>query len=362
MSLNVFKKKSYVGIDIGHKTIQLVQIDRSGGGWRVGRAFTVATPTDSVSDSVVVDVDAVAMAIKGGLREGRFHASSAVTSVSGGSVIVRLIRDIPKMTEDMLRKSIKYEAGRYVPSSVEDSYIEFEILGDSPEGTMDVLIVAAPREVVESRIKAIEKAGLDVDVVDVESFAAYRSLVESNTGSVMAQMTLALVDIGAAMSTVSVVSQGKFVMTRTIQQGSHSWTEALQTYFKLEEADAESGKAQLDLTPLIGDTVLDNQPLRVLQPHVDDLIREIRRSLNYYQGQQTESGSTNPVTHLLLCGGGAKLKGLAQYVGHKLGIEVVAMSIFDNAAVLPSGDMNPEDGIELSVAAGLAMRSFAKSA
>ncbi len=362
MSLNIFKKKSYVGIDIGHKTIQLVQIDKAGGGWRVGRAFTVATPPESVSDSVVVDIEAVAMAIKTGLREARINASTSVTSVSGGSVIVRLIRDMPKMTEEMLRKSIKYEAGRYVPSSVEDSYIEFEILGDSADGTMDVLIVAAPREVVESRIKAIEKAGLEVEVVDVESFAAYRSLVESNSASVLSQMTVALVDIGAAMTTVSVVSQGKFVMTRTIQQGSQAWTEALQTYFKLEEANAEAGKAQLDLTPLVEDAVLDNQPLRVLQPHVDDLIREVRRSLNYYQSQQNESGAAHPVTHLLLCGGGAKMKGLAPYFGHKLGIEVVAMSIFDNATVLPTGELNAEDGIELSVATGLAMRSFSKSA
>ena len=358
----MFNKKSFVGIDIGHKTIQLVQLDKSGGGWKINRSVTVKTPTESVVESVVVDIDAVGLTIKGALREAKINASSAITAVSGGAVIIRLIKDLPKMTEDMLRKSIKYEAGRYVPSSVEDSYIEFEILNESPEGMMDVLIVAAPREIVESRIKAIEKAGLEVDVVDVEPFASYRSLVESNDGSIMGQMTMAMVDIGAQLTTVSVVSQGKFAMTRTIPQGGQAWTDTLMSHFKLEDPDAEAGKAQLDLTPLTTDAVLDNQPLRVLQPEVDDLIREIRRSLNYYQSQQTEAGATNPVTHLVLSGGAAKLKGLAPYFSHKLGIEVEAMGVYDNTKILCDGEANADSGMELTVAAGLAMRSVGKAA
>lgn len=358
----MFSKKSYVGIDIGHKTIQLLQLDKAGGGWKVSKCATIATPSESVSESAVIDPDAVGLTIKQAMREAKISASSAVVAVSGGSVIVRLIKDLPQMTDELLRKSIKYEAGRYVPSSVEDSYIEFEILNQNDAGTMDVLIVAAPREVVESRIRAVQRAGLDVEVVDVESFAAYRALVESDDTSIMSQMTIAMVDVGAAMTTVSVVSQGKFVMTRTIPQGGQTFTDALKDYFKLEDADAESGKAQLDLSILTKDVVLDNQPLRVLQPHVDDLIREVRRSLNYYQSQQTESGTTNPVTHLVLCGGGAKLQGMAEYFSHKLGIEVAAMGVFDNTKFMANGETTATNGMELAVAAGLAMRSSGKAA
>ena len=71
-----------------------------------------------------------------------------------------------------LRKSIKFEAGRYVPNSPEDSYIEFEILGQADEDNMSVLIVASPREIVESRVRACELAGIEVEIVDVEAFAA----------------------------------------------------------------------------------------------------------------------------------------------------------------------------------------------
>lgn len=361
MSLSLFKKKNFVGVDIGHKSIKLVQCEKSPAGIKVTKVGVVPTPPDTMKDSVVIDPDVVGIALRGALREFKINASSAVVGVSGGSVIVRTVH-VPKMTELMLRKSIKYEAGRYVPSSIEDSFIEFEILGDVDEETMDVLIVAAPRDIVESRMKALDKAGLDTEVVDVEAFAMYRSLVESDDTSILHQMTLALVDIGSTTTTVSVVNRGAFTMTRTIPQAGQTWTDALKNYFKLSDQDAESGKAQLDLAMLIQDNVTDNQPLRVLQPHVDDLIREIRRSLNYYQSQQTEGGSQNPVTHLLVSGGGAKIAGLGDYLAHKLGIQVVTTGVFDNPKFSYAGAEPIGNGLDIAVASGLAMRALTKAA
>lgn len=361
MQLNPFKKPSFVGVDIGHKTITLVQIDKVGNsGWKITRAGSVPTPTDSIKDGVVAEPDVVGIAIKQGLKDLRISASAAIVGVSGGSVIVRTVR-VPQMNELMLRKSIKYEAGRYVPSSIEDSFIEFEIMGEAPDNQMDVLIVAAPREIVLSRVQALERAGLEVDVVDVEAFAMYRSLVESDETSILHQMTMAMVDIGSTTTTVSVVSKGTFAMTRTIPQAGQTWTDALKAYFKLTDEQAETGKAQLNLAPLTTDQVLDNQPLRVLQPHVDDLIREIRRSLNYFQAQQTESGQQNPVTHLVVSGGGAKLAGLGEYLSHKLGIQVFCIGVLDNPKFTYLGTEEVGNGIDLAVASGLAMRAFAKA-
>lgn len=361
MSLNPFKKKSYVGIDIGHKTIKLVQAEKASVGWKITRTAVVPTPKDTVAESIINDPEMVGLTIKQALREHRFSAGAAVTSVSGGSVIVRLVRDMPKMNEATLRKSIKFEAGRYVPSSVEDSFIEFEILGESEEGQMNVLIAAAPREMVQSRVDAIAHAGLETDVVDVEAFAAYRALVETDEQSVLSDMTLALIDVGSSTTTVSVINRGTFVMTRTIMQAGQTWTDALQNYFKLSDEDAEAGKAQLDLSPLVGTTMLENQPLRVLQPHVDDLIREIRRSLNYYQSQQTDGQTVAPVSHLLVSGGGAKLHGLGDYLAHKLGLEVVCAGVFSNPHFIYAGQGDPGVGMELSVASGLALRPLMKA-
>lgn len=361
MSLSLFRKKAYIGLDLGYHSIKAVQIERTGTGWKLSRVVSVPTPSDSIKDHVVIDHEAVADAIKLALRVGKLHATSAIIGVAGGSVIVRNVR-IPRMAEATLRKSIKFEAGRYVPSSVEDSFIEFEILGDAAENQMDVLIVASPREIVESRVQACEKAGLEVEVVDIDAFAMYRALIEANETSEFDEHTVAMVDIGATTTNVSVVSKGVFAMTRSIPHAGQTWTDALKTYFKLNDEDAEMGKAQLDLNSLIDEgKVIENPPLRVLQPHVDDLIREIRRSLNYYQSQQTDSGTPNPVTHLIVSGGGAKIRGLREYFAHKLSMDVACVSVLDNPRFVYAGTDEPGNGLELSVASGLAMRAFSKA-
>ncbi|MFM9874417.1 MAG: type IV pilus biogenesis protein PilM [Fimbriimonadaceae bacterium] len=361
MSLNPFKKRNFVGIDIGHKQIKMVEVEKSGQSWKVTRQVAIPTPSDSIKDGIVIDSDVVGIAIKTAIRENKITASTAVIGVSGASVIVRTIK-MAKMTPQMLRKSIKYEAGHYVPSSIEDSYIEFEIIGDADDDQMEVLIVAVPRELVESKKRAVERADLEVDIVDVEAFAIYRSLLESDESSVLNSMTVALVDIGAAATTVSVVAEGKFVMTRTIVAAGQVMTDALKSYFQLNDEQAETGKAQLDFTPLVANPMTDNPPLKVVQSHVDDLAREIRRSLGYFQSQQAESSRSNPVTHIVLTGGGAKLLGLGEYMANKLGAEVITTGVFDNPRFIPIGDFAPGKGLEWSVATGLAMRAYMKAA
>jgi type IV pilus assembly protein PilM len=265
---------------------------------------------------------------------------------------------MPLMTEATLRKSIKFEAGRYVPTSVEDSFIEFEIIGPHDDGQMDVLMVAAPKDIVSSRVAACEAAGLEVDSVDVEVFAAYRSLIEADADSPWFDKTIGLVDIGASKTNICVIRNGVFTMTRSIPQGGDVLTDALKSYFKLSDEEAESGKSQLDLNDLIHDEKpQENPPLRVIQPHVDDLVREIRRSLNYYQSQQTEENQSKQIDALVITGGGAKLGGLDTYAGAKLKLPTQRLGIRHSTSFAHAGHEETGEGTELSVVCGLAMRS-----
>lgn len=360
--MSLLANKAYVGLDLGHHTIKLVQLDKTHSGWKITRAATAPTPPDSIKDGVVVDTGLMAGAIKSLLKEAHVTTSSVHIAVAGGSVVVRTVR-IPNMPESTLRKSIKFEASRYVPTNVADSYIEFEILGPSEdESQMDVLVVAAPREVVESRVKACEAAGLDVESVDVEPFATYRALVETDEANGWVAGTLALVDVGASTTNMSVIHEGAFAMTRSIPTGGQTLTEALKGYFKLSDDDAESGKRQLNVSELIDENKpKENPPLRVLQPHLDDLVRELRRSLNYFQSQQGDGVPSTPVTRLIITGGGAKLPGLAEYVSAKLSVPVFAAGVLGNPRFSHSGP-SEESGLDLAVASGLAMRSFAQAA
>jgi type IV pilus assembly protein PilM len=361
--MSLFAKKSYVGLDLGHHAIKAVQLERSGSGFKVVRYAVVPTPQDALKDGVVIDPAVMGEAIKEALKEAHITATSALIAAAGGSVFVRPV-PFPRMSETALRKSIKYEASRYVPGSVEDSYVEFEILPSGDEARMSVLLVAAPRDIVSSRIRACEEAGLEVEVVDIEMFAMYRSLIESLPvkGQDDEAGPMALVDVGANTTNMSVVDKGVFVMTRSIPQGGRALTDALKNQFKLSEEDAEAGKAQLNVRELLDeDSPRENAPLRVIQTHLDDLVREVRRSLNYFQSQQAEAGETKSVERVLLSGGGANLSGLTEYVSNRLGLPVFSPGVFDNPRI-EQGVAPEGPGHDLAVASGLALRAFPNAA
>jgi type IV pilus assembly protein PilM len=267
------------------------------------------------------------------------------------------------MTEAVLRKSLRLEASRFIPGSPADSFIECEILGPLDEGRMNVLVVAASKEAVESRIAVCEAVGLTVEVVDIEAFAMYRALIESDPTIPTDDDTIALIDIGSAMTNVSVIQRGHFVVNRSVPHGGKLLTDALKSYFKLETEDAEDGKSQLDARELLNPVPdKENPPLRIVQPHLDDLVREVRRSLNYYQSQQAE-GATGPqrVNRIVLAGGGAKLIGLAEYMEEKLGLPLTCAGIYSGTKFRPLGE-SEDSGLDLAVATGLAMHGTIRRA
>lgn len=355
-------KKSFVGVDFGHHTIKAAFAERSAQGWKITKAGWVPTPPDCIKEGILINPEPVAAALKALLRHTGIQAKNAVLSVQGSTVVVRTVR-MPKMSESVLRKSIRFEAGRYVPTSVEEAFIEFEILGDAEDGQMDVLIVAAPKDFVESRVVAAQMAGLEVDTVDVSPFAAYRSLVETDDSKAWDLETFALIDLGSGANTVSVISEGQFAMTRTITNGhGAALTEALRTFFDLSIEDAEAGKTALDVKELLDEEPQENPPLRVLHPYLDELVREIRRSLNYYESQSVDGQAPKPIKSIVLTGGGAKLTGIGDYLANKLGLPVTTMGAFENPRVI---NQTPHDfgaGHEFSVVAGLAMRPTMKAA
>jgi type IV pilus assembly protein PilM len=357
--MGLFTKKSYVGVDLGTHALKAVQVEKSGNMWRLSHAAVAKTPPDCIRDGVVTDQESLATAIKQLLKNGGISATSAHIAAAGAAVFVRVV-PFPKMPEAVLRKSIKYEASRYVPGSVDDSYIEFEIVGPINETQMNVLIVAAPKDIVESRIKACEAAGLEVESVDIEVFASYRSLIETSPNYDISESTIALVDIGASNTSVSVINKGVFSMNRAIPNGGRALTDELKKRFGLEDDDAEEGKAQLDVRGFLGSGD-ETPPLKVIQSQLEEMVREIRRSMNYFQSQQAESGEGSTVDKLVLTGGGSKLTGLAEYLAQKLSMPVENPGVFSNSRILPPGaDFGL--GEDLAVASGLALRSYGKVA
>ncbi len=355
--------RASVGVDIGHSMIKIVQVDRSGEGWKITKVGTALTPPDVMRDGNVTNPEEVGAAIKLAMKEGHIHSGHAVIAAAGGATFVRTV-PFPKMSPNMLRDSVKFEAGRYVPGSVEESYVEAEIVGPLSDTQMNVLLASAPKDLVAGRIAACKEAGLHVDIVDLETFAAYRTLVETDPSRNAGEESYMFLNIGASSTSVTVIDKGIFVMNRTMPTGGNSLTEALKQAFKLETVDAEAGKTVLDLRELlIQGTVVENPPLKVMASQVDDLVREVKRSMNYLQTQNQQAEGVPPVEvkEIIVTGGGAKLKGLDAYLSAKLGMPVKALGAFDNTNIINAGAAD-DAGLDLTIAAGLAIRGQLRAA
>jgi type IV pilus assembly protein PilM len=227
------------------------------------------------------------------------------------------------MSEQALRKSIRFEAGKYISASIDDSIVEFDILGDAGENQMNVALVAAPKAMVDSRMAVLEQAGLDPIDIDVEAFAALRALVELNPGFTGSDCTVALLDIGASHTEINLVCKGSLALTRTIPIAGTSISSSIKSARNCTDAEAEQLKCSVDLNALLetNDGLLDNPALRPVQSLVDELLREIRRSINYYQSQLPDATADMTVDRLILTGGTSRLKGLLPYTNARLNVE-----------------------------------------
>ncbi len=343
----VFGKEKIVGIDIGSRFIKAVQAEagRSPGSWRILKAAVAPTPHDAVRDGIVIDQAGVAGAVKALLADAGIDANAVVAAISGTSVIVRHIK-IPKMTEAVLRRSVRFEAAKHISSPVDDSMIEFEITGLVPgeDDKMSVMLVAAPNDMVESRLAALTLAGLEPVAIDVEAFALQRTLVDLSPTRPGEGTTLALLDIGASTTDVNIIANGLFALTRNVPIAGDSFTQAIKAALPgTDWTEAERIKTEADMAVLLQS---DNESeaaglARVLQPAIDELLREVRRSTNYYQSQLadtansilpvgTTSQNSGPVSKIVITGGSAKMRGLEAYMSARLGVPVEIWNPFEN--------------------------------
>jgi len=355
-----------VGIDIGSHSIKVVEVVYTRNGYLVTHAGSTPTPPDAIKQGVVDNQLAVAEAIHTLLQTLGIKTPLAVAAVAGPSVVIRQVQ-LPSMPESQLRKSIYWEARNYITFPVEDSRVELQILGTSAtDGTpqMDVMLAATPRDLVDRRVQALELAELDPIAIELEPFALMRSTIELLHGSQAMTETVALVDIGATYTSITVVSNGVFKLTRSVAAGGNALSEAIASAMGISVSQAEEVKEnevkvvtdEVDRAML---TPLSQEASRALEPQLEELVREIRRSFAFYDYQRTPGAAEiQGISRVILTGGTARLNGLSEYLTGQLGVPVQLLNLFQmGALLLPEGAEGLDTQLPLlSTALGLALR------
>lgn len=352
--LGLFGKKanSLLGIDISSTSVKLIELSNNNGRYRVESYAVEPLPQNSVVEKNINDPQAVGEAVKRVVAKSRTSLRTAAVAVAGSAVITKTIQMPAGLSERDLESQIAIEADQYIPYPLDEVAIDFEVLGPSavnPE-QVDVLLAACRKENVEMREDVLDIAGLKAKVVDVEAYAMERAfkLLESQFEASSDERVIAIIDIGATMTTLSVLVDGKTIYTREQLFGGKQLTEEIQRRYGLSQEEAGLAKKQGGLP--------DDYEHEVLEPFKEAVVQQVSRSLQFFYS----SSQYNMVDYVVLAGGTASIPGLADRVQDRVGIPATLANPFSDMAIssrVNAGALS-NDAPSLMIACGLAMRSF----
>ncbi len=352
MSLFSRKQVPVLGIDISTAAVKLLELSKSGSRYKVESYAVSPLPQDAVVDKNISDIDVIGEAIRTALKRSGTKLKHACVAVAGSSVMTKVIQMPASLTEDDMVEQIMVEADQYIPYSLDEVNLDFEVQGvnDNNPEMLDVLLAASRRENVDDRVEALVQAGLKAKIVDVEAFAmenAFTLLAEQIPESIEGQ-TVAIADIGSTMATLSVLRNNRTVYTREQGFGGKQLTEEIQRRYGLSYEEAGLAKKQGGLP--------DNYVQDVLEPFKKAMVQQISRSLQFFVSSSANKG----VDTIILAGGCSSVPGLDKLVTQSMGVPAYVANPFINMAL--SSKIKPQslsnDAPALMIACGLAMRSF----
>lgn len=351
MALNLIKRnKQVVGLDLGSSKIKAAELrPLRKGGFELVSLGLEQLPPDCIVDGVIISKLPVSDAINRIFTQQNIKNHRVATSISGHSVIVKKI-SLPVQSDEDLAECIRWEAEQYIPFDIADVNLDYDVIGENAtSGSLDVLLVAVKKEKITDHTSVITMAGKTPVVVDVDAFAlqnAYEFNYEPN-----ARTTVALLDIGASVMTINIVSGTDFLFTRDVGVGGHQYSEFIQKEFNLSFTQAEAMKH--------GETVEGIDPAEahhVIESVTEIICLEIQKTFDFFKSTTT----VDHIDKMLISGGAAHTPGLIETLARKFETPAEKFDSFKNVRFDPkrfSPAMIADNSPDLAVAVGLAMRS-----
>ena len=354
-----------IGLDIGTDFVRAARLRPSGAGFALSGYGRIAMPLGAVVEGEIVDPEATASAISTLWKQSGFRQKEVAIGVANQKVVVRLI-DLPYMEKDELAGAIQFQAQDYIPIPVEEAILSYEVIGDymtpADEHMMEVLLVAASRDMIGAAVQAVEGAGLKLDRIDLTAFALVRALLGTDE-RVFAEEegggAVGLIHITSGLTNIVVVERGVPRFTRVSALAGKQFTQAIANVMNLTYDEAEDLKIRAGL-PAMDDLAAGTSTDEVIQVaqqalerETNRFIGEVRRSIDYYLTQATQ---VRTIRRIILTGSGSMLRNLPSYLEKGLQTDVilgdplarVATQGGFEAAVLP-------DRMGCAPAVGLAM-------
>ncbi len=338
------RKKTSIGLDIGSGFVKVVEVDHSGAQPEVSRVAMRALAPDAIVEGEIMDYGLVSETVKGLFEDLGMKQADVVTAIGGHDVIIKKIQ-MDRMKESDAREVIRWEAEQHVPFDIKSVELDFQILNPHDEGMqMEVLLVAAKRELVDNKVGLLQDAGINPVVIDVDAFALHNAFEHNYPES--REGIIALVNVGHETTNVNILENGVPILTRDIPFGSRRIREDLQRERGLTAEQAED-------VVQARETVDDLE--RFVDASADEIAVGIERASAFLMTR--EDGET--LGKIFLSGGGARVPGMVEALGRRMNVETRLVNPFERVPVRPdaAGEVSIEEAAPmLLLPLGLALR------
>jgi type IV pilus assembly protein PilM len=319
------KNLNAIGLDIGSNSIKLIQVKRSNQGVTLENFAMSELAPEAIYEGGIHDTDAVVSTIKELVDSLQLKSKTVAISIGGHSVIVKKIT-LPAMSDEELAESINWEADHYIPYDLVDVYLDYQILQTrADQGQMDVMLVAAKREVVDQYLEVVREAGLKPVAVDTDCFAVQNAFDVNY--SLPDNQLICLIHIGAENLNINVIAYGVNTFTRDLQLGGDSYTREIQKQMGTSYQEAEAYK--LGGGELGGNQIIPQDVQRILVMMSEQIASEINRSLEFHLATSGESRFEK----IYLSGGAVRLSILADEVAKKTNTPVELLDPFHSVEI-----------------------------
>ena len=350
----LFERKTpqMVGLDISSCAVKLLELSKGPQGFRVESYGVEPLPPDVMQEKEIKDIEAVGLTIDRLVQRARPKSKYGAISVSGSAVITKVIQINSHLTDQELVAQIQLEAERHIPYPLPEIYLDFQVLGPSNKSPdlVDVLLAASRSEYIDTRVQALNIGGITTKIVDIEAFAIERALSLCGEGLLHGgeHKTIAVVDIGSSMTTLSVLRNKMTVYTREQIFGGKQLTEEIQRRYGLSYSEAGRAKKHGGLP--------EDYNAEVLEPFKEGVVQQVSRSLQFF----FSSSEYSEIDQIVLAGGTSTIPGLVEQIQDKLGIPAMLANPFLNISISPNVNLPAlqADSAAMMICCGLALRSF----
>lgn len=347
------KARPLLGLDISSSAVKLVELAANGkDGYRVERYTIEVLPKDAVSDGNIANMDGVVDAVKRAWKRLGTSTRNVAMALPGSAVITKKIIVPAGLRDDQLEAQVEAEANQYIPFAIDEVNLDFQVLGPAPsaQDDLEVLIAASKKERIQDRIAVADASGLKAVVVDVEPLAALSAfeLIQLQLPDGGQNQTIALIDAGSSVMSLTVLRNGQQVYAREQAFGGSQLTQDIARHYGMTYEEAELAKR--------GGNLPEGYENELLAPFMESLALEVSRALQFF----FTSTQYNQVDHIVLAGGCAIIPGVDEIVATRTQVSTLLANPFANMVL--SDRVRAKnllaDASSLMVACGLALRRF----